>query len=117
MKKLILCVAVLGLTGCAAIDTITGNNVSPTTVYVAANSFDALEGTAANYLKLPICGSLPCRTQALSQKLVTDMRAGRLIRNQLEALINAGNGNAIVPTSIYNSLVAVVTAINSDIGA
>src|SRR5690348_11776583 len=55
MKKLLLIIAVsLSLSGCAnfqnAWGIVTGATVSPTAVYIARNSFDALEATATNYI-------------------------------------------------------------------
>jgi hypothetical protein len=123
MKKIIPFILLMSVAGCAtigkvenAIGTITGANVSPTTVYVAANSYDALQNTAINYLKLPVCGTQPCRVQTTSQKVLNDLRTGDKVRTNLENLVNAGNGNQLVPTSLYQSFLAVEAAIHSDLG-
>jgi hypothetical protein len=111
MKYLRIALLLLPLGGCAGLQQFVNNvinsTVSPPTVYVAAQAFDAAEQTAANYLSLPLCtgaGAQVCRTAAGSAAIAKAIRAGRPIRNQLEAAINAGNGNAPVPASTLQLL-------------
>lgn len=118
MKTLLVIPLLLALGGCAsfqnAISIINGTTVSPTTVYVAANALDTLEQTATNYLNLPLCTpAVPhvCRTQAISIQIVSYIRKARPIRNQLEALISQGSGNAPIPVSLYASLTAIISSI------
>jgi hypothetical protein len=108
---LVISALLVSLGGCTSlqqfVNNIVNSTVSPPTVYVAAQAFDAAEQTAANYLSLPLCsGSGPqvCRTAAGSAAIAKAIRAGRPIRNQLEAAINAGNGNAPVPASTLQLL-------------
>ncbi len=79
MKKLLVLALALTLGACANLKTayqvITEASVSPTQIIVAANAFDALEGTATQYLvyckanlTTAICSasskSYPCLTTA-----------------------------------------------------
>lgn len=120
MKKLlIVCSLGLMLAGCAglqnAYNVLTGVTISPTTVYVAANAYDTAEATATTYLKLPACSSASgpvCRNQTVAAKVVKLIRQGRPLRNQLEGLISAGQGNAPVPASLYSSFTALIAGIN-----
>lgn len=120
-SKILIGLFAFSLVSCSTIEKdvslVTGNNVSPTTVYVAANAFDAAKRTATVYLNLPLCGATPCRTSGISKSVYSALVAGTPIRSQLEALINAGNGNSPVSTSIYNSLTAIISTINADVGA
>lgn len=111
MKKLLIVALLLSLGGCATVQriygVITGTSVTPLTVYVAAQTYDASVASATNYLKLPLCsgqGNQVCRTQTASVAIVKAIRAGRPIRNQLEAAIDAGNGNAPVSASLLQTL-------------
>lgn len=112
MKKLFVLLLLLPLVGCAGLKTLVNNivnsTVSPPTVYVAAQAFDAAEQTATNYLTLPLCSggaTKVCRTPAGSAAIAKAIRAGRPIRNQLQAAISAGNGNAPIPASTLQLLV------------
>lgn len=118
MKKIAALIFVLCLGGCAglqnAYNVLTGVTITPTTVYVAANAFDTAEGSATTYLNLPLCSSTSgpvCRNQAVAAKVVKLIRQGRPIRNQLENLISAGQGNAPVPASLYGSFTALLASI------
>lgn len=122
MKKLLIIPLLLCLGGCAqqladlkaAYTTLTGVTISPTTVYIAANAFDTAEGSATTYLKLPACtgsnGPI-CRNQTIAAKVVALIRQGRPIRNQLETLISAGQGDAPVPATLYSTLTALLASV------
>ncbi len=110
----------LALGGCASLQAdwaiITGTTVSPTQILVAANAFDAGEATATQYLLFcksatPVPSYCALKTR---QAVVSAVRAGRAARNQLEPYIVSG---AAGPTAIYNTLVAIVTQLQSQIPA
>ena len=121
MKRLFLIAALLApVAGCAQLQTdwnvLTSASVSPTSVIVAANSFDALESAATTYLKLPACGGTSatpvCRTAGAVAQIVPAIRAGRTARNALEALLKS-NGNAAIPVATYNTLKGAVSALQT----
>jgi hypothetical protein len=118
MKKILLLVPLLLTLGaCASLQTawsvVTGTSVSPTQIVVAANAFDAGEATATQYL-------LYCKANAViaacalktRQQVVAAVRAGRAARNQLEPYIVSGSAG---PSAVYNTLVAAVTSLQSQI--
>jgi hypothetical protein len=115
MKKILILVLVLGLGACAQLKTayqlVTDTAVSPTQIIVAANSFDALEGTATQYLVY--CKSnlaVPACSAANRRAVIKYTRAGRAARNQLETYI-VQNANA--PSAIYNSLVSAINSLSA----
>ena len=117
MKRLIPFVLVLVLAGCAniqnAYDTLTGTVVSPTAVYVARNSFDAVEVTATNYIVY--CKVHPaqvgCSKSAIAQ-MIPAVRAGRVARNNLVAFEVAHPG-ALGPTGLYDALTAATNTLQA----
>ena len=102
--------------GCATIqklESLAGASVSPTQVIVAANSFDAIESTAANYLRLPLCPqAAACKSDAGVKAIVPAIRAARKARSQLEAYVNANPGQP-APVSLYTALTTAVSALQS----
>ena len=111
-KLLIIGLLAFGLTGCAqlqnAYQVVTGAAITPEQVYVSANAFDAVEASATQYLKLPVCGSAPCRNAGATATIVAAVRAGRLARNQLESAVNSN------PTGPVNAnLLATLTSSTS----
>lgn len=107
----------LALTGCSTLsnlETIASGSVSPQQVYIAANSFDAIEATATQYLGLPLCpqGTPVCRTQVSSQTVYNNVKTARGARNALEAYMGANPG-AAVPVSNYNVLVTSVQTLTA----
>ena len=115
MKKLIIIALAIGLGACAQLKTVyslvTDTAVSPTQVIVAANSFDAIEGTATQYLVY--CKSnltVPACSADNRRAVIKYTRAGRAARNQLETYI-VQNANA--PSAIYNTLVAAINSLNA----
>ena len=122
MRKLLTITALaLSLAGCAQLqadyDALTGATVSPASVYIAANAFDAVEATATNYIKLPLCGSTglatgaPCRSQTAVNLIVPAVRSGRLARNQLEAATFSPNATAPTPASAMTLLKGATTTL------
>ena len=115
MKKLLILVLALSLGACANLKTayqvITEASVSPTQIVVAANAFDALEGTATQYLvyckanlATPVCSADNRRS------IIEYVRSGRAARNQLETYISAGNAG---PSRLYNTLITAINSLNS----
>ena len=119
MKKfLLLAFLALPLSACASLQAdwaiVTGATVSPTQIIVAANAFDAGEASATQYLLFcrqaspaPSYCALPTR-----QAVVSAVRAGRVARNQLEPYVVSGTAG---PSAIYNTLVATVTSLQTQI--
>lgn len=120
MKKLLIAAAMtLALSGCAELqnawNAATGATVSPSIVIVAVNSFDALEATATNYLRLPKCNSTNgpiCRSSAATAQIIPAVRAGRIARNNLEAFLNSHPG-ALAPQGLYDALSSAVNTLQA----
>lgn len=101
------------LSGCAGgvrgtWDLLASSQVSPTLVIVAGNSFDALEVTATNYLRLPRCNSFNgpvCRSPQVTVKLIPAVRAGRVARNNLERFLREHPGQ-LADQGLYDALTA-----------
>lgn len=118
MRKIILAAAIaLSLGGCAnlqnAYSTITGASVSPATVYVARNSFDALEVTSTNYIRYcTVHRAAPgCNDTAIRQ-LIPAVRSGRVARNNLTQF-QKDNPGALGPSGLYNALVTATNTLQS----
>jgi hypothetical protein len=106
-------VGALGFSGCAYVSTLEGTTVSPTQVIVAGNSFDAIEATATNYIRLPLCPAATlCRTAAATKAIVPAVRAARTARSQMEAYVNANPGSP-APVSLYNTAITAINALES----
>lgn len=107
------------LSGCAQLtnawNTVTGAQVTIQTVSVAASSFDALEATATNYLRLPKCtgsNGPVCADPAIVAKIVPAVRSGRAARNNLEAFFQA-HPDQLGPSGLYDALVAAAATLQS----
>ena len=119
MKKFLLVIPlILTLGACASLQTawnvVTGVSVSPTQILVAANAFDAGEASATQYLLFCRSAAPPPSYCALKtrQAVVSAVRAGRVVRNQLEPYIVSGTAG---PAALYNTLVATVNALQTQI--
>lgn len=123
MKKLLIPLLALSLlTGCAgelqkfksAYEVVTSSSVSPTMVYVAANTFDALEATATNYLRLPKCGGsvVVCRNQNAVAAIIPAVRSGRVARNNLEQFLKDHPGQ-LGPQGLYDALTQSITTLQT----
>ena len=114
MKKLMLTIGlVFALSGCSVISTLEGTTISPTQVIVAGNSFDAIEATATNYLRLPLCPAAKlCRTAEATYAIIPSVRAARVARNQMEAFVTANPGT-VVPVTLYNTAITAINALQS----
>lgn len=122
MRKLQLASIVLlglSLTSCAAWQkvenayvVVTSATVTPNQVYIAANAFDAVEASATQYLRLPVCGSVPCRDPNATKSLVASIRSGRLARNKLESAVGANPG-APVDANLFATLTSSTSTIKA----
>lgn len=122
MKKLLALVLVFGLAGCStelqkiktAYEVVTSSSVSPTMVYVAANTFDALEATATNYLRLPKCGgtAIVCRNQNAVAAIIPAVHSGRVARNNLEQFLKDHPGQ-LGPQGLYDALTQSITTLQT----
>jgi hypothetical protein len=124
MKKLLIGLGLLAsLGGCTTLSNVesfvSGSGVSANDVYIAANSFDAVQSSAKIYIQLPLCatgGPVVCRTQANTVAVDKAIRAGRNYRNTLEAFVTANPGK-LVPISNYSALLATISQIQTYVGA
>jgi hypothetical protein len=120
MRRLFLLGAMFGslvfLGGCARfqeeIDYALNAKITTKQVDIEANVFDAFEATITNYLKLPPCGTAPCRNQNAVKVLVPLVRSGRIVRNKLEAAVNS-NSNGPVDANLFATLTSSNDAIQS----
>lgn len=119
MKILIAATLAMSLAGCATVDkawnAATGATVPATSVIVAVNTFDALEATATNYLRLAKCvngGSVVCRNPTATAAIIPAVRSGRVARTNLEAFL-AANPGQLGPSGLYNALQASVSTLQS----
>lgn len=114
MKRLIALALALALGGCAGLTALTTASTTAVTsiqAITAANTFDAIESTATGYLVY--CKTNPTVVACAStnrQKVITAVRAGRSARNQIETSLATG---ASITSTLYNSLVAAVTTLQS----
>lgn len=118
MRNRIFALALLGitLTGCASVQkleavyqTVTETTVSPQQIYLAANTFDAIQATATQYfnycrknLTVELCSADNRRI------VIRGVRAGRAARNQLESYLSQDKS---APAAIYNTMIAVITSL------
>lgn len=120
MKKifsLLLLLPLLG--GCAgtrlgdAFNAATGATLSPQTVVIARNSFDAIETSADNYLSLTRCDkttSKICRDKAASAVLGPAVLNARKARNDLVAFQKSHPGQ-LGTQGLYDALELSVTTL------
>lgn len=120
MKQLFAIGLALWLGGCATLNrdiaeikkvytVATTTTISPTTVVVAVNAFDALKATATNYGRFCIGGKFVDAICSADnrRRIIKAVRAGTAARDQLELSIST---NTPAAASLYNLL---VTAVNS----
>lgn len=119
-------VAAVTLGGCATFGNIpkdvlnvwnvaTGVSVSPAAVIVAANTFDALEASATNYLRLPKCSAVSgpvCRAPEAARAIIKAIRAGRPARNQLETFLRTHPGE-LGPQGLYDALTTTAQTVQA----
>lgn len=126
MKALLAIPFALFLGGCATFGTlerdalnvwnvVTSTSISPQAVLVAANSYDALEASATNYLRLKTCSlnSGPvCKDPRAVKAIIPAVRAGRVARNNLEQFLKDHPGQ-LGPSGLYDALGSSVRSIQA----
>nr|WP_202360699.1 hypothetical protein [Mesorhizobium sp. 131-3-5]BCH11920.1 hypothetical protein MesoLj131c_61780 [Mesorhizobium sp. 131-3-5] len=122
MKLLFAAAAMLALAGCAnvtsAIDTITSSKVSPASVAIAVNAFDAAKVTAKNYLVYctPVPAPVGCDDSAIQAKLVPAINAGTTARNSLEDFL-ASHPGELGDAGVYDALKTATDTIQQIVSA
>ena len=116
MRKILLGLVLLApLAGCAELSAIQNSTLSMNTVYVAANAFDAVEITAANYLGLPACtpgGNVVCRNASAVKAIVPAVRTGIAARKELVADCQAST-TASACVSAYTTVTTAITSLQN----
>jgi hypothetical protein len=121
MKKfLIIASLALSLGGCSTFERLKQTaeavgqyTVSPQTVVIASNTFDALEITATNYLGLKACrkaSTVVCRDPTATALIIPAIRSGRVARNNLQQFL-ADHPNELGPSGAYDALSASISTI------
>jgi hypothetical protein len=90
-------------------------SVSPEMVLIASNSFDAVQVTATNYLRLKRCtgdnGPI-CRDPAVTPSIIAMIKAGRVARDDLQKFMRDHPGS-LGKTGLYSALTQSVTTIQA----
>lgn len=90
-------------------------SVDPQALIVAANTFDGLQATAKNYLRLPRCSTVSgpaCRSPAATPFIIKTVRAGRDARNKAIAFVKAHPGQ-LGPQGVYDALQGAVSELQT----
>lgn len=122
MKKYII-IAGLALTlgGCqgtkigqfvSTIEQAAQGSVSPEAIYIAANTFDAVEASATNYLTLKKCPqSAPfCRDPSATKQLIPAIRSGRVARNNARQFLKDHPGE-LGSKGLYDALTSATDTV------
>ncbi len=124
MRKIIAAALLaLSLSACAsqvqtlsnAYSALTSATVSPTAIIVAANSFDALEATATNYLRRPSCARsavILCRKVGAAAKIKRAILSGRVARDKAEQFLVEHPGQ-LGSQGLYDALSSSVNVLQS----
>jgi hypothetical protein len=134
MKRLILaCMLALSLAGCASFNqklsdaigkveavasAVTGATVSPAAVLVLANSFDAFEATAKNYIDPTLnkrcdgTNGTICRDPNATIALNKAIRTGRVARNNAKQFLRDHPGQ-LGTQGLYDALKSSVDTLQS----
>lgn len=122
MRKIVLALAFV-LSGCAGdlqklqtvYTIVTESTVSPTAIVVAANSFDAIEATATQYLVY--CKANPAQPVCSADNrrvVIRAVRSGRSARNQLETYITQ---QTPAPAPVYNVLITAINTLQASVAS
>ena len=121
--KFISLLLVVSLGGCANVqhawDTLTTSEVTPQLVVVAGNTFNALEASATNYLRLPKCSGSNgpvCRNSVAAAKVISAVRAGRVARTNLEQFFKDHPGQ-LGPAGLYDAFKKAIDTLNDAVVA
>lgn len=127
MKRILIVAALaLSVAGCstqfgqrmtALVDTIEAGvsaTVSPEAIYVAANTFDAVEVTATNYLNLKKCptGAPFCRDPGATKAIIPAIRSGRVARTNAIQFLKDHPGE-LGTQGLYDALTSATSTIKS----
>jgi hypothetical protein len=114
LRAALLAVGLFAVAGCTAVDRVTTAydvlttaKVSRSAVVIARSTFDALEVTATNYLRLKRCdgSSAICRDPSISRTVIAAVRSGRVARDGLTVYFRSHPGE-LGPSGLYDALVA-----------
>lgn len=114
MKKLLIIVLALTLSGCAGtrlgsfiatVESAATGTVSPQAIYIARNAFDTVEVSATNYLTLKKCPTNApfCRDPVATAKLIPAIRSGRVARNNATQFLK-DHPNQLGTQGLYDAL-------------
>lgn len=90
-------------------------SVDPEAIIIAANTFDGLQATAKNYLRLRRCSATSgpvCRQPSVTPAIVKAIRAGRDARNRAVAFVKTHPGQ-LGPQGVYDALQGAVAQLQS----
>lgn len=107
MRKLFIFPLLFLLAGCAALAQVSAVKVNPTLVIVAANTFNALEATATNYIRLPACvpENRPiCREPEVAAIIIPAVYSGRSARNGLRDFYRKYPNTPLGPQGLFDAL-------------
>jgi hypothetical protein len=115
----------LSLAGCATgsfgakvasvASALTGATVSPQAIIVLADSFDAVEVTAKNYISLPRCTGANgpvCRNPAATIAINSAIRSGRVARNNAKQFLRDHPGQ-LGTQGLYDALQTSIDTLKS----
>lgn len=123
MKRLTLIIIIaLALSGCATFERLKQTaeaigefTISPQSIVIASNAFDALEVTATNYLKLKSCRkatTIICRDATATALIIPAIRSGRVARNNLQQFL-VDHPNQLGPTGAFDVLNTSISTIQN----
>lgn len=117
MKKIFLALVLsISLSGCDAyrtLEKITSTTVPAQSIVIAANSFNAIEATATNYLNLTRCDktmSKICRDKAVTAILIPAVQNARKDRDNLIAFQRNHPGQ-LGTQGLYDALQLSITTL------
>ena len=110
MKLWITAGLALALAGCGNLNP---DVATPNQVVIAVNAYNAAVVSGTAYLKLPLCtvNTPPCRTQEMSQRVYTTLKAGRGARAQLLAALAANQTASITAIQTLEAAYSVIQQI------
>lgn len=117
MKKILIIALALTLSGCATFErfkqvaeTVGELRITPQAVIIASNTFDAVEVTATNYLRLKRCNKAfvtpVCRNPTATALIILAIRSGRVARNNLQQFLK-DHPNELAPATAYEKLTSI----------